>query len=164
MAFALLPAYIAKKKGRTFWKWWVYSMFLLPVALPHALLMRRASPQDNQPSDLVQAPAAAPVFQVLPPTDLDGIRQRLRQYSEFGKAECAHCGYQGHMGLVKRTKPLHENGLFKFAAFMGGPARNWYAASALMGGVAKIVLECPACGSLWEKQTGDRPSMFLIGR
>jgi hypothetical protein len=54
--------------------------------------------------------------------------------------------------------------MFKLMAFMGGAARNWYAASAFMGGVAKIILQCPACGSLWEKQVGDRPSMFLLGR
>lgn|GEM_PF-1087971 len=163
-ALTLLSAYIAKKKGRTFWKWWIYSIFLLPIALPHALLMRRGSPEANQPASLVQAPAA-PSFQVLSPTDVNGIRQRLQQYSEYGKAECVHCGYTGHMGLVKRTKPLHENGLFKLAAFMNrGAVRNWYAASAFMGGVAKIVLQCPACGSLWEQKVGGRPSLFLIGR
>jgi hypothetical protein len=69
------------------------------------------------------------------------------------------------MGIVKRNKPLYENGLFKLAAFSsGGAVRNWYAASAFLGGVPKIVLECPACGSLWQKQVGDRPSMFMIGR
>jgi hypothetical protein len=126
-------------------------------AVGHALA---SSSQSNQPASSAEAP-----FQVLSPTDLDGIRQRLRKYSEYGEAECVHCGYTGHMGIVKRKKPLHENGLFKLLAFSGGGAvRNWYAASAFLGGVAKIVLECPACGSLWQKQVGDRPSMFMIGR
>jgi len=173
----LLPAFIARKKGRTFWKWWIYSFFLFPIALVHVLLVGHTSTlakyaselgrgfsqgvsQSNQPASSAEAP-----FQVLSPTDEEGIRQRLRQYSEYGKMECVHCGYTGHMGIVKRKKPLHENGLFKFLAFAGGRVeRNAYVASAFMGGVAKIILQCPACGSLWEKQTGDRPSMFMIGR
>lgn len=38
---ALIPAWIARKKGRLFWLWWLYGWFplLLPVALIHALIM-----------------------------------------------------------------------------------------------------------------------------
>ena len=118
-----------------------------------------SSSQSNQPASSAEAP-----FQVLSPTDSDGIRQRLRKYSEYGEAECVHCGYTGHMGIVKRKKPLYENGLFKWLTFAGRLPPSLYAASAFMGGVAKIVLECPACGSMWQQQVGDRPSMFMIGR
>lgn len=34
----LLPAYIARKKGRSFGLWWIYGALLFIVALPHALL------------------------------------------------------------------------------------------------------------------------------
>lgn len=36
----LLPAYIAKTKGRSFGVWWLYGALIFIVALPHALLMR----------------------------------------------------------------------------------------------------------------------------
>lgn len=41
MVLALIPAWIARKKGRLFWLWWLYGWFplLLPVALIHALVM-----------------------------------------------------------------------------------------------------------------------------
>jgi hypothetical protein len=35
----LIPAYLAKKKGRSFGLWWFYGALLFIVALPHALLM-----------------------------------------------------------------------------------------------------------------------------
>jgi hypothetical protein len=35
----LLPAYLAKKKGRSFGLWWVYGAALFIVALPRGLLM-----------------------------------------------------------------------------------------------------------------------------
>ena len=37
----LIPAAIARRKGRELWRWWVYGAFLPIVALPHALLARR---------------------------------------------------------------------------------------------------------------------------
>jgi hypothetical protein len=37
----LLPAYIAKTKGRSFGLWWFYGAMLFIVALPHALLMKQ---------------------------------------------------------------------------------------------------------------------------
>ncbi|MCX6088828.1 MAG: zinc ribbon domain-containing protein [Candidatus Atribacteria bacterium] len=36
----LIPAYIAKTKGRSFGLWWVYGAALFIVALPHALIMK----------------------------------------------------------------------------------------------------------------------------
>lgn len=36
----LIPAAIAKSKGRDFVLWWVYGSLLFIVALPHALIMR----------------------------------------------------------------------------------------------------------------------------
>ena len=36
----LIPAYIAKTKGRSFGLWWLYGAALFIVALPHALIMR----------------------------------------------------------------------------------------------------------------------------
>ncbi len=34
-----LPAIIAYKKGRSFFRWWVYGALLFPAALPHALFI-----------------------------------------------------------------------------------------------------------------------------
>jgi hypothetical protein len=36
----LVPAAIAKHKGRSFALWWLYGSLILIVALPHALIMR----------------------------------------------------------------------------------------------------------------------------
>lgn len=36
----LLPASIARSKGRLFVLWWIYGAALFIIALPHALLMR----------------------------------------------------------------------------------------------------------------------------
>lgn len=35
----LIPAFIAKNKGKNFVTWWLYGAALFIVALPHALLM-----------------------------------------------------------------------------------------------------------------------------
>ncbi|MBR1151200.1 hypothetical protein [Bradyrhizobium sp. JYMT SZCCT0428] len=35
----LIPAFLAKKKGRSFGLWWFYGACIFIVALPHALLM-----------------------------------------------------------------------------------------------------------------------------
>jgi membrane protein implicated in regulation of membrane protease activity len=37
----LIPAVIAKNKGRAFFPWWVYGVFLFIIALVHALLLKR---------------------------------------------------------------------------------------------------------------------------
>lgn len=36
----LIPAIIAKNKGRSFLGWWIYGALLFIVALPHSLIMR----------------------------------------------------------------------------------------------------------------------------
>ena len=36
----LIPAYIARSKGRSFFVWWFYGASLIVVALPHAILLR----------------------------------------------------------------------------------------------------------------------------
>src|SRR5947209_8092962 len=36
----LLPAFIARGKGRSFVTWWLYGAILFIVALPHALIMK----------------------------------------------------------------------------------------------------------------------------
>ncbi len=37
----LIPATIAKNKGKSFALWWIYGGALFIVALPHALIMKR---------------------------------------------------------------------------------------------------------------------------
>jgi uncharacterized paraquat-inducible protein A len=38
LLIGLIPATIAKNKGRSFWLWWLYGAALFIVALPHAIL------------------------------------------------------------------------------------------------------------------------------
>ena len=40
MALGLIPAFIARKKGRPMFGWWVYGVLLFPIALVHILLAR----------------------------------------------------------------------------------------------------------------------------
>lgn len=40
-ALGLLPATLARSKGRSFFLWWFYGASLLVVALPHAILLDR---------------------------------------------------------------------------------------------------------------------------
>lgn len=43
---ALIPASIAKGKGRSFWKWWWYGLWLWIIATPHACVMNSESDKD----------------------------------------------------------------------------------------------------------------------
>ncbi len=36
----LIPAFIAKNKGKSFGLWWLYGAMIFIVALPHALIMK----------------------------------------------------------------------------------------------------------------------------
>ena len=58
----LIPAYIAKQKGRSFGLWWLYGAAILIVALPHSLLIKAD-------------PATA-----------------ARRLSAQGQKNCPHCG------------------------------------------------------------------------
>lgn len=40
----LIPAAIAKRKGRSFVLWWFYGATLIVIALPHALLLKPTTP------------------------------------------------------------------------------------------------------------------------
>ena len=40
----LIPAMVAKNKGRNFANWWLYGALIFIVALPHALLLKAAGP------------------------------------------------------------------------------------------------------------------------
>lgn len=35
-----IPAFIAQKKGRNFFNWWIYGTLVFILALPHALLIK----------------------------------------------------------------------------------------------------------------------------
>jgi cytochrome c-type biogenesis protein len=41
----LLPAFLAHRKGRSFWTWWLFGATLFPVALPMALYLRPLTPE-----------------------------------------------------------------------------------------------------------------------
>ena len=46
---AAIPAKIARRKGRTFWRWWAYGLFLFPVAIIHSITVRR----NEAPPDVI---------------------------------------------------------------------------------------------------------------
>jgi cytochrome c-type biogenesis protein len=52
IVLGLLPAFIARSKGKSFWTWWFFGATLLPVALPLALMAQKsASDQDTAFAD-----------------------------------------------------------------------------------------------------------------
>jgi hypothetical protein len=40
----LIPAVIAKRKGRPFLAWWLYGAVFFLIALPHAIIMKQYRP------------------------------------------------------------------------------------------------------------------------
>lgn len=171
----LIAANVARRKGRTFWVWWVYGAFLWPIAIIHAFMLKTQAQLQAESETRARAGAAAEarrqaaiarLAQIQQSGDDGGyFREKLRQYSHHSPCECMECGYSGNMGIVDRKRPLHENGLVQFGALMGnGAAKSWYAASATLGSVAKNILECPNCGNKLEQETGSRPTMVMIGR
>lgn len=62
----LLPAAIAKGKGRSFGAWWFYGALLFIVALPHALIMksdRSALEEEARASGKKKCPFCAEMIQ-----------------------------------------------------------------------------------------------------
>jgi cytochrome c-type biogenesis protein len=41
LVLGLIPAFVARSKGRSFWTWWFFGATLLPVALPLALMAQK---------------------------------------------------------------------------------------------------------------------------
>ena len=39
LVIAVIPAWIAQTKGRSFWGWWFYAILLFPITLIHAVVM-----------------------------------------------------------------------------------------------------------------------------
>ncbi|MFM0031844.1 zinc ribbon domain-containing protein [Paraburkholderia madseniana] len=72
----LIPAAIAKGKGRSFGAWWLYGAALFIVALPHSLLMR------SSPSGIERQHLA------------DGMK-KCQHCAEFIKQDANVCRYCG---------------------------------------------------------------------
>ena len=68
---ALIPAYIAKNKGRSAGLWWLYGLFLFWIALIHALLL----------SDKTAKPAVTVVRTA--PSPAEAKLKMLKQYKEL---------------------------------------------------------------------------------
>jgi hypothetical protein len=84
---ALIPATIAKNKGRSFGGWWFYGWLLWIVALPHALLMSSRM-NDNQR----KCPACA-------------------EYVKKEALRCKHCGevFKTETKLGLECPKCHKN-------------------------------------------------------
>lgn len=112
----LIPAAIAKSKGRSFIGFWIYGALLFIVALPHALLMKtdakflEANALSNggrkcpHCAEVVKAEAKVCRFchRDLPSLDLAGKDQHLMKYSNMHN--CESCGVN-LISLDKRQCP-----------------------------------------------------------
>jgi uncharacterized paraquat-inducible protein A len=72
----LIPAVIAKGKGRSFGLWWFYGAALFIVALPHSLIMKAN-------------------IQAIEDQQLSEGMQKCRHCAEFIKADAKVCRYCG---------------------------------------------------------------------
>ena len=45
IVLSIVPAFLARNAGKDFVRWWLYGLFLLPVALVHSLLYLTAGPK-----------------------------------------------------------------------------------------------------------------------
>lgn len=45
---SVVPAMIANNKGRSFLKWFIYGLFILPIAFVHSLLISKGEDDDNK--------------------------------------------------------------------------------------------------------------------
>jgi hypothetical protein len=67
LSLGLMPAFIARSKGRSFWLWWLYGFGFFLIAFIHSLFLRRYS--EN----------------LLPVPEADAVK--------FQKPEVAHIGF-----------------------------------------------------------------------
>lgn len=74
----LIPANIAKNKGRSFGLWWFYGWMLFIVALPHALLM-----QDQSGAAQYYNPQDAVINSNIINTSDNGIKEREASAENF---------------------------------------------------------------------------------
>ena len=75
----LIPAKIAKNKGRSFGLWWFYGWMLFIVALPHALLMQDQSGAAHNYSPQVTIENSAPTISAL----VDNTMKKQPDMSSF---------------------------------------------------------------------------------
>jgi cytochrome c-type biogenesis protein len=57
IVLGLIPAFLAYRKGRSFWTWWIFGATLPPVALPMALMLSPEVEPENKPAVSAETPS-----------------------------------------------------------------------------------------------------------
>jgi hypothetical protein len=70
----LLPAAIAKTRGQDFFVWWVYGIFLFPIAVFHAFF---TSPQAKGVEQFITGRPSGPPASTRPPMTREEMRAGL---------------------------------------------------------------------------------------
>jgi len=75
LIIGIIPAMIAKSKGRDFFLWYIYGVAMFILALPHALLIKDTSPtsKDITPETHMRCPDC-------------------KEFVRIGAKKCKHCG------------------------------------------------------------------------
>ena len=117
----LIPAAIARTKGRSFIAWWLYGAALFIIALPHAIIMRRnlAALERQQ---LYEGMQKCPFCAELIKAEVQVCRYCQRDLSSASIApppgprdlRCSQCAHLNPAGILSCEKCGHNLNPFSF--------------------------------------------------
>lgn len=100
---SLMPAVIAKIKGRSFIGFWVYGLLVWPVALTHSLVMARA----QRAAGAIRAEPTAPAAPVMRPEETKACPDCAATVLAVAGV-CQHCGYEFNAATEPATEAQRQ--------------------------------------------------------
>ena len=94
---SVIPAWIAQTKGRSFWGWWIYALFLWPITLIHSFVIRADTKE-------------------LEKRQIQSGNKKCPACAEIIKAEaklCKHCGTEQEITEEPDTTVIGADGVWR---------------------------------------------------